>query len=94
MSTNTTWAPAIRMASDVATKLFATVITSSPGPTPSVRNAMNNASVPFARPTQCATPQYCANASSNAFTNGPPMKAVSEMTDAMAASMSGLIDWY
>ena len=94
MSTNTTCAPAIRMASDVATKLLATVITSSPGPIPSVRNAMNNASVPFATPTQCPTSQYCANASSKAFTNGPLTNAVSEMTAAMAASISGLIDSY
>ncbi len=36
MSTNTTCAPAILMASDVATNVLATVMTSSPGPTPSV----------------------------------------------------------
>ncbi len=57
MSTNTTWAPAILMASDVAMKLFATVMTSSPGPTPSAFRAMNSASVPFATPTHRSTPQ-------------------------------------
>ena len=41
MSTNTTCAPAILMASDVAMKLLATVMTSSPAPTPSVFSAMN-----------------------------------------------------
>ena len=45
-------APAILIASDVAIKLFAAVITSSPGPTPSVLRARNSASVPFATPTQ------------------------------------------
>ena len=52
MSTNTTCAPAILIASDVATKLLATVMTSSPGPMPSAFSAMNSASVPLATPTQ------------------------------------------
>ena len=38
-------------------KVLATVMTSSPGPMPSVRSATKIASVPFATPTQWSTPQ-------------------------------------
>jgi hypothetical protein len=45
------------IASEVAMKLFAAVMTSSPGPMPSAFRAMNSASVPLATPTQWSTPQ-------------------------------------
>ncbi len=57
MSTNTTRAPAMVTASDVAMKEFAGTMTSSPGPTPSAMSAIAIASVPLATPTQWPTPQ-------------------------------------
>ena len=64
------------------------------GPTPSALSAMKSASVPLATPTQCVTPQYRANASSNALTYGPADERRLVETAAIAASISGLIDWY
>ncbi len=59
------------MAPAVATKLLGTVITSSPGPTPSALRAKKSASVPEFRPTAWAVPQARAKRASNAATWGP-----------------------
>ncbi len=45
------------IAATVATAVLATVTTLSPCTTPSARSASSTASVPFATPTACATPQ-------------------------------------
>ena len=91
ISTKTTLAPDIVIASDVAMKLFATVMTSSSLPIPMAFNARKMASVPFPTPMQCFAPQNAANADSNALTKGPPMKADFEMTSAIAWSISSLM---
>ena len=90
MSTKTTLAPDIVIASDVAMKLLATVMTSSPLPIPMAFSARKMASVPFPTPMQCFAPQNAAKADSNALTKGPPMKADLEMTSAIAWSISSL----
>ena len=56
-STNTGVAPQYRMPHTVPTKVLATVITSSPGPTSAARNAMCMADVPELQATACAAPQ-------------------------------------
>ena len=67
-STNTGTAPSRHTASAVAMKVLAGSTTSSPGPTDAARNAISSASVPFATPTQCSTPQKRAYASSKVAT--------------------------
>jgi len=94
MSTNTTRAPVEVTASDVAIKVFAAVMTSSPCPMPSTLRAMKRASVPLPTPTQCFTPQYWAKADSKDFTKGPPTKADFEITSLMAQSISGFMLLY
>jgi hypothetical protein len=54
MSTKTGRAPTALIASAVAIKVWATVITSWPGPTPTARSTNSSAAVPLATPTQCA----------------------------------------
>ena len=63
-------APARDTASAVAMKVFAGMMHSSPGPTPSARSAISIASVPFATPTQCRAPVKVAYSDSNAATWG------------------------
>ena len=50
MSTKRGVAPVETIADMVGTAVFATVITSSPGPTPMALSAKNSASVPLATP--------------------------------------------
>ena len=94
MSANTTLAPDNVMASEVAIKVFAGTITSSPGPTPKTFRAINKASVPFPTPTQCLTLQKEAKAFSKDSTNGPPTKADFDITSEIAESISFLMDSY
>jgi hypothetical protein len=79
-STSTTRAPIRATASAVAMNVFAGRIASSPGPTPTARNASSSASVPLATPTQCWTPANAAYSRSNPATSSPPTNAVSAST--------------
>ncbi len=54
--------PACRTAANVATNVFAGTITSSPGSIPAASRPSRSASRPLDIPTQCAAPQYAANA--------------------------------
>ncbi len=57
-STRTALAPAIQMASAVAKKVLAWVMTSSPGPMPSAIRDSQMASVPLPTPMACLLPKY------------------------------------
>ena len=57
MSTKTGLAPTELIASAVAIKVWATVMTSLPGPTLKERSTRSSAAVPLATPTQCSTRQ-------------------------------------
>ncbi len=87
-STNTGRAPFIRIASPVAMNVFATVTTSSPGPTPYAFNARVSASVPFATPQACAAPHDAANSRSKAAHSSPPMNCPLSTTRAIATFTS------
>src|SRR5687767_3249387 len=93
-STNTGFAPICEIASAVAINVFATVITSSPGPMPSPRSTTSIASVPFAHDATRSHSQNFANAASNSRTAGPPTNAQLSITDWIAGSTSALIDAY
>ncbi len=69
-------------------KVLATVITSSPGPTPRVSRISASPSVPEASPTQWSTPQNRANPSSKRSTFSPSTKFDAEITRSRAASSS------
>src|SRR5690606_9977515 len=90
-STRTGWAPTYAMASTVAIKVLAAVMTSSPGPMPYARNAISRADVPESTPTAYFTSQYAANASSNRATSLPRMKSVRSSTLRIAWSSSSAI---
>ena len=64
-------APVHSIASAVAVNVLATVMTSSPGLTPSAFSATKIASVPFAEPTQCLAWANAAISRSKAATKGP-----------------------
>ena len=64
-STKTGVAPQKDMASAVAMKVLGTVMTSSPGPTPSASRAIQRASVPLPTPTASGQPQKGAKSFSN-----------------------------
>ncbi len=63
--------PACRTAANVATNVFPGTMTSSPCSISAARRPSRRASRPLDIPTQCATPQYAANCSSNSVTCGP-----------------------
>jgi len=84
MSANTGVAPQADIASAVAMKVSATVITSSPGPTPQLKAASRTASVPFASPTARAAPHHPANLRSNSATSGPMTNDALPSTSAIA----------
>src|SRR5690349_11499076 len=88
MSANTGVAPAWEIASAEAMKLFAAVMTSSPGPISYARKANSRADVPESTPTANCTSQKRANSSSNKRTSRPRMKSVSRTTLETAASIS------
>src|SRR5438128_6158961 len=69
-------------------KVFGVVITSSPGCTPTARNARCNALVPLFTATQCLTSQYAANSSSNLATSSPRMNDAFRQTRSRAARIS------
>ena len=71
MSTRTGVAPARRITLTVALKLNETVMTSSPGPMPSACSTASWATVPLLIRTAWRTPQYAAQASSNAAVRRP-----------------------
>ena len=71
MSTKTGFAPTIPIASVVATKVNATVITSSPLPISKARNAICNASVPEFKPTVYLHPIKSAISCSKALQLAP-----------------------
>ena len=71
ISTKTGFAPTIPIASAVATKVNAVVITSSPAPIFKARNATCKASVPEFNATVYLHPIYDANSLSKALTLGP-----------------------
>src|SRR6266508_2744742 len=87
-STKRARAPAWATASTEAVKVWATVTTSSPGPTPSAASARWTAAVPEATPTARLVPQNPAKAASKAATSGPMMKRPASTTLAIAASSS------
>ena len=82
------------MVSLLPIQLLATVITSSPVPIPSIFMLIYKPSVLFAQLLQCFTTNNLANSASNCCTHLPPINALSAITDAMAASIYCLIDWY
>jgi hypothetical protein len=90
MSTSTGVAPQSSIAATVATAVWETVMTSSPGPMPQPRSARCRASVPLPTPTPDRTPQYAANSASNARTSSPRMYRPLSSTRAIAPSISGL----
>src|SRR5437764_806496 len=77
------------MASAVAANVCATVITSSPGFTPTAHSASSRASVPLAQATTSRTPQYAANSASNSATSWPRTNSEAENTRSIAAESSG-----
>ena len=88
-STNTGLAPQYVIASAVAMKVFGTVITSSPGPTPEASRASQRASVPL--PTPMAVLALAIGREmllQIRSTNGPPAKAPQSITSPIAASIS------
>ena len=87
-STNRGLAPAWTIASAEAVKVWATVATSSPGPTPRAARARWMAAVPDATPTARRTPQTLAKSASNAATSGPRMNPPDRTTPVTAASSS------
>ena len=93
-STKTGVAPQNDIASAVAMKVLGTVMTSSPGPTPSASSAIQRASVPLPTPTHSVHPQKGAKAFSNSATKGPPAKAVLSITACRAEWISGLMASY
>ena len=68
-STGTGIAPARDTASQVAMKVLAGTITSSPAPIPYPLRISSSASRPLLTPMQCRTPQYAANSLSKASTS-------------------------
>jgi len=88
MSANTGVAPAIMMANAEYAAESGAVITSSPGPMPSARNASAIASVPVPTPTAWAAPEACANSVSKAVSSGPRMNHPRAITRSMAARMA------
>ena len=76
--------------SAVAMKVFGTVTTSSPGPTPRASSDNHRASVPEPTPTAKRELQKAENSSSNRATNGPPANAPEVITSSKAASSAGL----
>ena len=93
-SQNTTRPPACVIIDDVEIQEWAVVMTSAPGFTPRASMAIWSASVPLAHETQCFMPTAWAQASSNASTCGPRMKAESAMTLRTASSISFWMERY
>ena len=79
-STNTVRACRRAIAPTVATKVNGTVITSSPGLTPSAISANSNASDPDAHPKTYSQPTCALISSSKALTSGPMMKICDSST--------------
>ena len=69
MSANRGVAPTCSIAATVATPVYETVMTESPGPTPPARSAMISASVPLAKQTAYPPPWEAANSRSNCRTS-------------------------
>ena len=93
MSTSTGRAPHNSMALTVATAVWLTVMTSSPGPTPHARSARWSASVPLPALTHSPTPAHAANSASNASVSGPSRYRPPASTRATAASISAAFSW-
>ena len=70
-STSTAVQPAIQIASAVAKKVLALVISSSPGPSPRAMKVSHSASVPLPTPIAYLEPAYVASCSSNFLSIGP-----------------------
>src|SRR5215212_830167 len=81
-------APVRSMPATVGTQVFAWVITSSPGPTPSASSASSIASVPLATATACRLPAKPANSRSNARPSSPRTYQPLSSTLSTAASIS------
>jgi len=94
MSTNTGLAHVRAMHPAVAKNVYGVVMTSSPGPIPSVIRAHRRASVPLETPTAAAQPLYLAIASSICFTCGPLMKWAESTTSSTAFMIFALIGAY
>ena len=94
MSTKTGLAPISDIGPAVAINVWAVVMTSSPGPTPTASSARCNAAVPEPTPTAPFAPTLAANACSKPATSLPRMKLVLSTTRCMAASISGLMAVY
>src|ERR671924_36002 len=77
-----------------AMKLFAAVMTSSPGPISKARRASSRAEVPESTPTACDESQNSANSSSKRLTSRPRMKSASWITFDIAPSISAAIARY
>src|ERR1017187_1217548 len=79
----------------VATKEWLTVITSSPGPTPTARSARCSAVVQFETAQAWRAPTACANSVSKAATSGPcvtqPLEMGRRAASASRSSIHGLV---
>src|SRR2546422_5620003 len=93
-STRTGVAPAWDIASAEAMKLFAAVMTSSPGPMSYARRASSSADVPESTPTAYFASQNAANSSSNRLTSRPRTKSASWITLEVASLISSAIVRY
>ena len=87
MSTKSTSAPHSRAQLAEATKVLGTVHTTSPGPTPSARQAMCSAEVALFTATACGTRHSAANAASSLPIAGPWVSQ-SDRNVSTTASMS------
>src|SRR6266516_1380105 len=94
MSISTGVAPVARIAPTVAKKVCETVITSSPGPTPSAFKASSSAVVPFETATQSEASHASANSASKAAVSGPLMNTWRSSTRSSASAISPSIARY
>jgi len=90
-STSTTLPPAIQIASAVAKKVFAVVMTSSPSFRPRAMKVSQRASVPEFTPIACFVPEYRASSCSNCFRAGPMTYWLLSRTLRIASSISFLM---
>ena len=87
-------APAIQIASAVAKKVLAWVMTSSPSPMPMAMMVSHRASVPLPTPMAYLAPVNAASSASNCLSIGPMTYEPLMRTFAMFASISLLMFSY
>src|SRR5437870_9826234 len=92
-SANTGVAPAWTITFAVAGQVIGVVITSSPGPTPTLRSARWRAAVPEATARTCSAPTYSAKRRSSSAALGPvvsqPERSVSATASISSSPIAG-----